>query len=297
MKRLTRRELLKDGMVALASGALAMSLVGCHGFGTGLGADGKGDVLRFIHVTDSHLDLARPKTVKWVEMLVAKINDEFCSVDFVLFGGDNFNNNVPGKKDAIKFKEIADGLRSPWYSVRGNKESCPKPKGDPLGQNDYAQMFFPSDLEVVGRDWKLTKGRYTILGIDTTILQNNNGIYTPESLALVEGQLKKHPDRRFIVLNHQTYGNFWGGTDKADIHKYVLNNAGEVKERLFKHPNLILTLSGHKHLDHVGQVGTVAVIATLGFVVPQDLDNEDDHRFRYVEIRDSAVGQKVVSIV
>lgn len=38
------------------------------------------------------------------------------------------------------------------------------------------------------------------------------------------------------------------------------------------------------------------MIATPGFVVPQDPDNLDDHRFRYVELRDGAVTEKLVSI-
>jgi len=245
-------------------------------------------------VTDTHLDLGKPKSVTWVERLVEKINREFSSVDFVLFGGDNFNNNVSGDADALKFKRIVDSLNRPWYAVRGNKESCPRPKDDPLGQDDFARMFFPSDLKVTGRDWRLDKGRYSVLGLDTTIEQQGNGIYTPETLAFVERELKTNPARHYILLNHQTYGNFWGGTAQSDIHKYVLNNVEEVKKRLFHYPNLKLAISGHKHLDHVGESGTVKVISTLGFVVSQD--SEDDHRFRFVEIKGSAVTQKIVSI-
>ncbi len=289
MESLSRREFLKNGALGLAGCTLASSFVGCQSSRTT--QDG---YLRFIHVTDTHLDLGSPKTVTWVEMLADKINREFSSIDFVLFGGDNFNNNVPGNSDALKFKNIADGLKCPWYSVRGNKESTPKPKDDQLNQSDYARIFFPSNLKVLDRNWKLEKGKYTILGLDTTIEQHNNGIYTPETLDFVEKELKTNPDRYYILLNHQTYWNFWGGTDKSDIHKYVLNNVDEVKKRLFGYPNLKLTLSGHKHLDHVGQSGTVKVISTLGFVVPQN--SENDHRFRFVEIKDGAVTQKVVSI-
>lgn len=289
MESFSRREFLKNGALGLAGCTLASSFVGCQSLPTS--QDG---YLRFIHVTDTHLDLGSPRTVTWVEMLADKINREFSSVDFVLFGGDNFNNNVPGNSDALKFKKIASGLKCPWYSVRGNKESTPKPKDDPLNHSDYARMFFPSDLKVSGRDWKLEKGKYTILGLDTTMDQHDSGIYTPETLDFVEKELKTNPNRYYILLNHQTYWNFWGGTDKGDIHKYVLNNVDEVKKRLFGYPNLKLTLSGHKHLDHVGQSETVQVISTLGFVVPQN--SENDHRFRFVEIKDGAVTQKVVSI-
>ncbi len=289
MESISRRELLKNGVLGLTGCSLASSLVGCQS-----SLPPQSGSLRFIHATDTHLDLGRPETVAWFEMLVDKINREYSSVDLVLFGGDNFNNNVPGNSDALKFINIADGLKCPWFSVRGNKESTPNPKEDSLNQSDFARMFFPSDLKVSGRDWKLQRGNYTILGLDTTIEHNNNGIYTPETLDFVENELKTNPNRDYILLNHQTYWNFWGGTDKADIHKYVLNNVDQVKKRLFGYPNLKLTLSGHKHLDHVDQSGTVKVISTLGFVVPQDSQN--DHRFRFVQIQNGQVTQKVDSI-
>ncbi len=51
----------------------------------------------------------------------------------------------------------------------------------------------------------------------------------------------------------------------------MLGNVDEVKRRLFGYRNLVLTLSGHKHLDHVGWSGSVRVIATPGFIVPQEV--------------------------
>ncbi len=230
MKKLNRRDFLIKGAYFLAAGAFVSFLPAAV---MGNSHKTEMDSLQFLHVTDTHLDLGKPNTVKWVEMLVNKINRDYASVDFVLFGGDNFNNNAPGIDDATKFKHIVDGLKVPWYSVRGNKESCPNPKGTPLNQSDYARMFFPPGLKVVGRDWKLEKDRFTILGIDTTIENRNNGIFTPESLDFVENELKSHPDRRYILLNHQTYGNFWGITDEKAISKYVLNNIEEVKNRIF----------------------------------------------------------------
>lgn len=294
MKKINRRDFVKKGVYSLVAGSF-VSFLPTAAMSTILKTEK--DSLQFLHVTDTHLDLGKPKTVKWVEMLIDKINRDYSSVDFVLFGGDNFNNNVSGMDDATKFKNIVDGLNVPWYSVRGNKESSPSPKSDPLNQSDYARMFFPPGLKVVGRDWKLEKDRFTILGIDTTIENRNNGIFTPESLSFVENELKSHPDRHYILLNHQTYGNFWGSTNNKDIFKYVLNNAEEVKKRIFKYPNLILTLSGHKHLDYVGKENNINIIATLGFVVPQDSVNENDHRFRYVKIRNGIVSEKLVSIL
>ncbi len=293
MKNETRRDFLKKGALGLAAGALAPGLAGCGSSGK----PKKGETLSFLHVTDTHMDLGIPETVKWMEMLVAKINRDFKHVDFVLFGGDNFNNNVPGLEDAQRFKKIVSRLQVPWYAVRGNKESTPKPKGDPLDAEDFARLFFPGDLKVTGRDWRLDKGNFTVLGVDSTLEQHGNGRFSPGTLAFVEKELRENPRRRFILLDHHPYSNFWGGKEEKDIHKYVLNNAAEVKKRLFHHPNLLLTLSGHKHLDHVSREGHLTVIATLGFIVPQNQANPDDHRFRLVEIEGTTIRQKLVSIV
>jgi len=297
MSNITRREFIKQGALSLAAGSFTSVLCACQTTkSSNLAAGGKG-MLRFAHVTDTHLDLAQSKTVMWVEMLVKKINRDFPTLDFVLFGGDNFNNNVPGSDDAITFRNTIDNLHCPSYLVRGNKESSPRPAGDQLNRSDFAKMFFPSDLHIVASNWKLVKGNYTILGLDSTVEQHDNGVYTEKTISFAENELRNHPKRHFILLNHHPYGNFWGGTQKYDIHRYVLNNADEVKNILFKYDNLKLTLSGHKHLDHVGKENDVVVIATLGFVVPQDLNNKDDHRFRYIEIDNGVVSEKLISIL
>ena len=99
------------------------------------------------------------------------------------------------------------------------------------------------------------------------------------------------------LVHHHVYDNFWKSNDKKDIHKYVLNNANEVKSRLFKHANLLMALSGHKHLNSVTRENGVAKIATCGFVVPQDPNNLNDHRMRHIEIANGVITQRVVSIV
>ena len=302
MKPISRRNLLKKGILGIASFTVASRIMGSlpatanNGSATPLTGSSDAD-LRFLYVTDTHLDLRKPETVTWMEMLVERINRNFHHADFVVFGGDNFNNNVLGKKDAEIFKKIADRLKCPWYSVRGNKESSPKPETDPLNQEDYKKMFFTSSsIKVSGRDWSLEKGNYTILGIDSTVEHHNNGAFTKESLDFIETQLKNNKDRHFIIVNHHPYLNFWGGKEPADIHKYVLNNADEIKKRLFKYPNLRLTLSGHKHLDNVTKKGDVTVVSTLGFIVSQGA--KKDHQFRFVEMKDgNVIHQEVVGIV
>ncbi len=296
MKLTTRRGFLAGGAKVLGGGIAGSVLTGCQVSTRGERSHvGSEDALRFIHITDSHMDLARPQTVTWMEKFAAAVNKDFKDVDFVLFGGDNFNNNVAGNADAARFRKIIDGLHCPAYSVRGNKESTPKPKSDPVDQPQFAAMFFPSDLTVIGRDWKLEKGKYVILGIDTTLEQKDHGRFSADSLALAEKEFTRNPDKLYILLNHQVYSNFWKGTDAKDIHKYVLNNVEEVKDRLFKYQNLLLALCGHKHLDDVSRIGSTSVLATPGFVVPSGQES-DRRRFRHVEIQGRQIRQKLISL-
>ncbi|WP_457596392.1 metallophosphoesterase [Hydrogenimonas sp.] len=201
------------------------------------------EVVRFLHITDSHFDTHHPQTMKMMEKLLKALRGHYRDVDFVLFGGDNFNNNAPGRRDAELFKSYLDKLPMPAYLVRGNKESSPK--GDPkLDAEGFKALFFGKDLSVSGGDWALERKGVVILGLDSCVEGHNNGRYTPKTLDFAESWLKK--GRPTVILNHHPYLNYWGGTDPKDLHKYVHNNTQEVQKRLFGYDNLVLTLSGHR---------------------------------------------------
>ncbi len=246
--------------------------------------------LKFIHVTDSHMDLGDENSVEAMETMVAFVNRHYPDLDFVLFGGDNFNNNVPGDKDAVVFKKIIDRLHCPTYLVRGNKESSPKPENDPLNLADFEKMFLQKpELKLSGKDWRLEKKGYLVLGLDSNIEHHNNGRYTRETLDFASKALEE--GKPTIILNHHPYTNYWGEKDPEKIHKYVLNNTEEAQKRLFGYKNLILTLSGHKHVDNVSEIQGTKVIATRGFVRPLDLDQ---YPMRYVEITDGKISEKLI---
>ncbi len=245
--------------------------------------------LRFIHVTDSHMDLQDDESVEAIVLLVDFINKNYKDLDFVLFGGDNFNNNVKGNQDALKFKELISKLHCPSYVVRGNKESSPKPD-DGINLTDFKTLFMADKaLKVSGHDWAIEKKGYQILGLDSCIEHQNNGLYTKETIAFAKEALKS--GKPTVILNHHPYTNYWGGTEAKDIHKYVLGNTKEVQKEIFPAKNLLLTLSGHKHIDSVSQIQGTKVIVTRGFVRPLDLDQ---YPMRYVEITDNKIADKLI---
>ena len=281
MPKISRRRFLK-GAAAIG----AMPLLGAANENTPH-ADFK--TLKFMHITDSHMDLSDSDSVEAMKLAVNFINKNYPDLDFVLFGGDNFNNNVAGDKDAVEFKNIVDKLTMPYYTVRGNKESSPK-GDDEINLTEFQKMFVNDrGLKTSGKDWLLEAKGYNILGLDSCIEHQNNGLYTEETLAFAEKTLKN--SKPTVILNHHPYTNYWGGTEEQDIHKYVLNNTDESQKRLFGYKNLLLTLSGHKHIDSHTKINDVDVIVTRGFIRPKDLDA---YPMRYVELSGDTINEQLI---
>jgi len=241
------------------------------------------ETLKFIHITDSHMDLADLDSINAMNLMVKFINKEYKDLDFVLFGGDNYNNNIAKNADALKFKNIIDKLHCPSYVVRGNKEAR-------TDISHFKKIFLnDKSLLVEGKDWMLEKKGYQILGLDSCIENANNGIYTDKTINFAKSKLQnKKPT---LILNHHPYINYWNGKDEEDMYKYVLNNSAQVQNELFVFDNLILTLSGHKHIDSVKEINNTKVIATRGFIRPLDMDM---YPMRYVEIYSGEINEKLI---
>ncbi|MDQ7059992.1 MAG: metallophosphoesterase [Sulfurimonas sp.] len=216
MSKISRRGFIKG---ALALSALPLSVQA---------NSPQTQTLKFIHITDSHMDLSDSDSVDAMKLMASFINENYKDLDFVMFGGDNFNNNVKGNRDAEVFKEIIQTLHCPALVVRGNKESSPKPK-DGIYADEFKSMFLEGkNLEISANDWLLNIKGYNVLGLDSCIKDANNGRYTETTMAFAEKALQnKKPT---IILNHHPYTNYWGGVDPKDIHKYVLGNTQEAQK-------------------------------------------------------------------
>ena len=172
--------------------------------------------LKFIHITDSHMDFADVASVEALELMVSFVNKNYKTLDFVLFGGDNYNNNVSDNKDAVLFKYIVDKLHCPYYIVRGNKESSPKSKLKSVLSKDFDNIFLQDKrLLKNNKDWLIEKNGYAILGLDSCIEHQNNGAYTAETISFAQKVLQK--GKPTIILNHHPYTNYWKGTEAKDI--------------------------------------------------------------------------------
>jgi len=245
--------------------------------------------LKVVHITDAHMDMGNPDSVEALEMAVAYLNAHYPDLDCVLFGGDNFNNNMKENSDALVYKEIVEKLHCPVYHVRGNKESSPA-NDNRIHLEEFKKLFMSYNGMTVERtDWAVEINGHLLLGLDSCIENANNGEFSKDTLAFAKKMLDLN--KPTLMLNHHPYTNYWGGTEAKDIHKYVLGNGEETINALFDYPNLLVALSGHKHIDNIKMINRVKTITTRGFIRPLDLD---EYPMRYVEINNNEVSEKLI---
>jgi len=245
--------------------------------------------LKFIHVTDSHMDLSDDNSIEAMELLVSFVNENYKDLDFVLFGGDNFNNLDPENSDALKFKEIIAEFHCPSFAVRGNKESSPE-NDDAIRLPEFQALFCSDDsLIVEGKDWVLKKNGYYILGLDSCVENSDNGLYTEETFTFARSILDK--GKPTLMVSHHPYTNYRNDTEEKDLQKYVLKNTQEAQEKLFSYDNLILALAGHSHVDSVRELHGTKTIVTRGFIRPLELDV---YPMRYIELNGNKISEKLI---
>jgi len=245
--------------------------------------------LKVVHITDAHMDLSNPDSVEALKMAVTYLNTHYTDLDCVLFGGDNFNNNMKSDSDAIVYKQITEKLHCPAYHVRGNKESSPA-NDNHINLDEFKNLFMSyKELKLEGKDWAVEINGHIILGLDSCIENANNGAYTKETLDFAKKMLDL--GKPTLMLNHHPYTNYWCSRDAKDIHKYVLGNSEETIKALFNYPNLLVTLSGHKHIDNIKMINKVKTITTRGFIRPLDME---EYPMRYIEISQNEVSEKLI---
>lgn len=279
MEKISRRGFFKGAAVLAAMPLVASEQAKVN----------KPNTLKVVHITDAHMDLGNPDSVEALKMAVTYLNTHYTNLDCVLFGGDNFNNNMKADSDALVYKEIVEKLHCPVYHVRGNKESSPA-NDNRIHLEEFKKLFMSNkELTVEGKNWAVEINGHIILGLDSCIENKNNGIYEKETLTFAKKMLDL--GKPTLMLNHHPYTNYWCGTEAKDIHKYVLGNGEETIKALFDYPNLLVTLSGHKHIDNIKMINKVKTITTRGFIRPLDLD---EYPMRYIKIKENEVSEKLI---
>ncbi len=225
------------------------------------------DSLKFAQLSDSHLTTTRKDTsfkvlsqsVPLLEDAVSQINDTQ-GLDFVMHTGDTAD--YPVDCDVMKFMGIMNRLRYPWYMAFGNHDLSVS--GD-MTRDRYLEL-----LRGHNRNFDFTQSYYSFKpkkGYKVIVLDavdnskiTGNGIFPPEELEWLDGELKSaKKDTVLIFLHHPILEPF------SSPHHKVLN-ADEFYAVIDKYKNPIAIFTGHYHAAKITQNANVLHVSTPALV-------------------------------
>jgi hypothetical protein len=291
---LSRRDFVKRGLAVgqavFIGGVLVGNFAGCT---TASKKDKETDAgrktnIKLTHITDTHVTFTGKNGTALVEEsfnifrdIIDQIN-EMGDIDFILFGGDNINNTDPGTKGFDEFMSIMSGVEVPYFAQFGNRESSPIPPGIALSKEQYATKMNGHGLDTGRYSWSVSPvPGLRILGLDTSIIDHDNGEIPQTELKWIKEEIAKYPYDTVITLSHHLLLPTWGNRDIPKwSKKYLLKNYQEVNTVLEGAPQVKACLMGHHHISKIQTVNGLHYIASPATV-------QYPHAFRTITINDN----------
>ncbi len=291
---LNRRDFMKYGLdigkAVFVGGVLIGNFTGCTTSSNRdeMAKGGKKTPIKFAHITDSHVTFTgRNGTALVGESFpifrdIIDLIDEMGDIDFILFGGDNINNTDPGTRGFDEFMNIMSGVKVPYFAQFGNRESSPIPAGIALSKELYAIKMQGHGLDTGHYWWSISPvPGLRILGLDTSIIDHDNGEIPQKELKWIQEEVTKYPNEMIVTLTHHLLLPTWGNRDIPKWKKkYLLKNYQEVNTILEGAPQVKACLMGHHHVSKVQTVNGLHYIASPATV-------QYPHAFRTITIHDN----------
>lgn len=278
MSSLNRREFLKvllgTGLGGLAGGYEREIAYGDYRYREGVDkpAGNSSDLksFKFAHVTDIHLSTTgkngaalKAESINIFEDVLSQLNS-MADLDFVLFGGDNWDNTDKGTPDVDKFMDMVKDLKAPYLIQFGNREASPMPPGDPSNKEDFVNIFKEHGFQKGTFWWEAEIiPQVVVIGLDTSIRGHNNGVIPEEEIKWLQKKLEAHKDRFIIVLTHHLFLPTWTPKEIPRWDKsYLIANSERVRPLLEESRNVKLVLSGHHHVTKIDVLNKLPYIAS-----------------------------------
>lgn len=220
---------------------------------------------KFAVIADPHMSVASKdspsngtkmfkKSVELLESTIAEINKQD-DVDFTVVLGDLTKDAEPWNVD--RFKDVMDGLDAPYYVVLGNHDISPidtnmKNRDPGVTRSTMIWTFQGHGFSGPGAHWSLDPvPNVHLIGLDSTFTGDWAGKLCKKGIEFLKNDLSKNSDKLTIVILHHQLKPYTEAetTGENDFHKFVLYNADEVRSILADNDQVVMTLSGHRHLS------------------------------------------------
>ena len=220
---------------------------------------------KYAVIADPHMSVSGPKSPAnsskmfkdSVSLLQSTVNslNEIEDLDFAVVLGDLTKDSEPWNVD--RFKEVMDGLRVPYYVVLGNHDISPvdtdKTNMSPgVTRSNMIWTFQGHGYQGPGTHWSLDPlPNIHLVGLDSSQTGDWAGRITSEGLRFLERDLASNPDKLTIVILHHQLAAYCQSSvcGENDFDKFVMQNADEVLDIIKQHPQVALTMSGHRHIS------------------------------------------------
>lgn len=268
---MNRREfigrLVRGGAVlagAAAGGGLVAPLAGAAGI----------QPFSFVHMTDLHLDVLGENTWQYRRKSVPLFIDALRQIgrlqklDFIIFGGDQIQNG-PNDRDSLRvFQQWVHQLDVPRYMLLGNAEVSPVAGRSKLGRAEYLEAWRGRGLWPGRSSWAFDPVRDArIIGLDVTVDNRPEGLATPETLAWLAAELRRHSKKRLIIIvTHQLLLPTSPRDLTPEWSLWMVRNHEQVRRMLERHPNVRMVISGHHHVSQVEQVNGITYVSDPAIV-------------------------------
>ena len=247
----------------------------------------KKDVLKFIHITDSHL-LNQPEenfhslnTHENLKTVLSHGQTHYPDIDFLLFTGDI--SQTGSEESYLLFKSLIQEYDLPVYCVPGNHDT---PK--------LLQHIIPNCPDSSINIIKL--GQFSLVLLNSWVENKHHGIINQSCLQQLEEHLKNNEDQFNIIAIHHPpvlINSKW-------LDEIGLKNQTEFLHIINKYPQNTLLICGHVHQEVDQQLDKLRLLATPSTCHQFKANSDSRHHidtpspaYRFIELTTNNIDTKV----
>jgi Icc protein len=199
------------------------------------------------HIMAKHsLDKRSQGRINALKRCVDDINAMYPRPDAVIHTGDMTQDGKPD--EFLMARAILAELRVPFYPTPGNRDGSHRMMK--AFQNDHAMSENGEFVLYAIDDYPIR-----LIAMDSVAKEGNKGDFTPDKLNSLDALLAQKPDYRTALFMH--HPPFDVKTARDPYQYYRKEAAGDFREVVSRHPQLVALFCGHSHRDYRANVGSV----------------------------------------
>lgn len=241
-----------------------------------------------IHLSSSRFDdwIMKNESLILYQDAIKLINEQ--DLDFVLFGGDQIDNQNRDLSDLSMFIDVICQLEKPYYVLFGDREAR---LNNNYSKEDFAVEFRRNGFITKGRtywDHKPVEG-LELIGLDSSVINKMDGEVSPDQLVWLASKLRESNQNFKIIALHHPLIPASDETAFLNGKGFQLNNSSTIIDIINRAGNVDLILSGHHHINYITTNNNVHYVNSPSI-------STYPCEFRIIEVTDTFIEIKNVKI-